>query len=291
MKKSNILIAAVVVIISAATAVKAEPNMDFDGKFKSQTLHDIFTNSSQLIPAAMPVPVETKLNPLGSACAMVCVGQRLTDDCRCEPYYPWPEDNSPIDWNSIQQYIQSGNNNYCVPVASGPWWVGCVVAAAPVMNNYTSEIPKRSFGEMSAPQKRLLGIQHILQQALKKAVIARSTIYKFSPEAEKFVSAAKTRILYDNKKVYITNGKMMMVIADEALIAMTKQLQSAVLRHMGDTTRDPVTAIIGGAGVIIGCMSNDNCWDAVGDTVSDITEWWVINVQDHTGDPFLNTPD
>ncbi|HAT73369.1 MAG TPA: hypothetical protein DCS63_11200 [Elusimicrobia bacterium] len=283
MKKSNILIAAVAVMISAASSAKAvEPNMDFDGKFKPQTMHDIFTDSLQRTPIPTPAPAEAKFNLYGSACAMMCIGQ-LTDDCRCEPFQPGPD-----DWNSIYQYIQSGNNNYCMPVASGPAWLGCVVDAAPVKLIVAAEIPGRSFREMSVEQKRQLAMYYILQGDLKKAVIARSAEYNFTPEITAFVSDVKTKILYDNKKVYIANGRMLLVINDAKLIVAVKALRAAIPQY-SDT--NGLNKNYGGIGIIIGCAYNNDCWDDVGDAVSDATEWYVTHVQDHTGDPLLNTPD
>lgn len=278
---------AVAVLISVAAGARAEEAMDFDGKFKPQTMHDIFANSHQLIPAPTPVPVETKLNPLGSACALVCVGQRLTDDCRCEPFYSWqdqnspevwtwPEDNSPIDWNSIQQYMQSGNNNYCVPVASGPWWMGCVVGGAPVKLSVAVEIPgRRAFMEMSAEQKKQLTIYYMLQGDLKKAVIARSAEYNFTPEIVAFVSDVKTKVLYDSRKVYITNGRMLLVINDDNLIAATKGQQKSAASVIAAAAADSAVTgnVIAGGALLIGCMVSDPCWNAVGDGVSDASEW------------------
>lgn len=64
MKKSNILIAVFSVIVMAASVVKAQEfKIDFDGALKPQTMHDIFANSHQFIPAGAdtitPVPVLT----------------------------------------------------------------------------------------------------------------------------------------------------------------------------------------------------------------------------------------
>jgi hypothetical protein len=298
MKKTSILIAMFAVIAAASAAMAQAPAIDFDGKFKPQTMHDIFTNSHPLIPAPTPVAAETKINPLGSACALVCVGQRLTDDCRCEDFHPWQgqntletwnwPDETPAGWNSIQQYLQNGDNNYCVPVAAGPWWMGCVVGAAPVKLTVAAEIPGRSFREMSAEQKQQLAMYYILQRDLKKAVIARSAEYNFTPEITAFVSNAKTKILYDNKKVYIANGRMLLVINDAKLIAAVKELYAAMPQY---SNTNGLNKNYGGIGIILGCAYNNECWNDVGDAVSDLTEWYVIHVQDHTGDPLLNTPD
>ena len=71
MKKSNILIAAVAVMTSAASAAQAQVNINFDGKLKPQSMHDIFANSHQLIPAGAdtitPVPVPTISNKMPQA--------------------------------------------------------------------------------------------------------------------------------------------------------------------------------------------------------------------------------
>jgi len=259
MKKSNILIAAFAVMIASACAVKAqETGMDFDGKGAPKTMHDIFTNSQALVPTATLAPAELGVPPTYNSSAM--------------------------DWSSVSQYIQTGNSNYCVPVTSGPWWMGCVVGAAPVTLSVSLEIPRRSFGEMSVEQKKQLAMSYILQADLKKAVIARAAEYNFSPEIAAFISDVKTKILYDNSKVFITNGRMLLVIRDEKLVAEAKQLRAAMPQYAANRLD------YGGIGIILGCMTT-SCWDEVGDAVSDATEWYVTHVQDHTGDPLLNTPD
>lgn len=270
MKKTSILMA-MFALIAAASAAKAEaPAVDFDGKFKTQSMHDIFAESHQLIPPGTmeqsPAPAKVAFNPLGSACSLVCVNQQLTADCRCEPYFPWSEDNIQIDWNSITQYIQSGNANYCVAVASGPWWTGCVVGGAPVQLQVANEIPGRSFRSMSAEQKKQLAMYYILQGDLKKAVLAHSAEYNFSTEITAFISAARTRILYDNKKVYIANGRAVLIIADEKLAVEAKGLLAAMPQYNDANNRN-----YGGIGIIIGCMYS-GCWDDVGDAVSDVSE-------------------
>lgn len=279
MKKTSILIA-MFAVMAAASATQAAELVDFDGKLKPQTMHDIFANAHQFIPAPKLSPVETQSDlpdSYGSVCpnaqlAFACSpGEHFSAlTCKCEPGSIWQDDSTPIDWNSIYQYIQTGNQDYCVPMASGPWWAGCVVAAAPVTLTVAPEIPSRSFMEMSAAQKKLLTIQYILQSGLKNTVISHATTYKFSPETVKFVSDAKTKILYDNKGVYITNGQALIVITDETLITAAKNQQAAVSRRMGGTRE--LATIIAGAGVIIGCMSSSDCWGTVGDTVSDISE-------------------
>ena len=68
MKKTSILIA-VFAVIAAASVAKAEVSMDFDGKLKPQSMHDIFSESHQIIPSgalnevAVPVPVDPEESP------------------------------------------------------------------------------------------------------------------------------------------------------------------------------------------------------------------------------------
>lgn len=65
MKKTGILIA-MFAMIATATAAMAEISVDFDGKLTPQSMHDIFANSHQLIPAGAdaitPAPVPTSSN-------------------------------------------------------------------------------------------------------------------------------------------------------------------------------------------------------------------------------------
>jgi hypothetical protein len=264
MKKSNMLIA-VFAVLAAASSAMAQVSMEFDGKLKPQSMHEIFANSHQLVPVAAPAPAEKKMDLLDHGCGLVCFDGQLTDNCTCEPY-PWLNEETPMNWNTIYQYVQTGNSDYCLPVADGPMWMGCVVGAAPAALTAVSEIPGRAFMEMSASQKKALTVHYILQADFKSAIIARAAAYRFSPETVRFVSDAKTKILYDNGKVYISNGRILLVISDGKLLAGSNELRASTAH------RSDARGIGGDLGVLIGCMANDNCWGAVGDAVSDVSE-------------------
>lgn len=73
MKKTNILIAMFVVIAAASVAKAEMTDINFDGKFKPQSMHDIFAGSHQIIPqeALAQVPVPTPVNPEESLIPMI----------------------------------------------------------------------------------------------------------------------------------------------------------------------------------------------------------------------------
>jgi len=83
MKKSNILIAVFAVIAAASSAHAQVQIVDFDGKLKPQSMHDIFATSHQLVPAGadtitpVPVPnISTEMpQPLHNALAAYYVAQ------------------------------------------------------------------------------------------------------------------------------------------------------------------------------------------------------------------------
>lgn len=70
MKKTNILIAALAVMTTASVA-QAQININFDGKLKPQSMHDIFADNHHLVPAGAdaitPVPVQAISNEMPKA--------------------------------------------------------------------------------------------------------------------------------------------------------------------------------------------------------------------------------
>lgn len=265
MKKMNILAVVAVAVLASASVARAEVNIEFDGRLKPQSMHDVFANSHQLIQ--LPELVSAKK------------ASEFSRESRGN--YPWLDEGAPINWNSILQYIQTEEIENCLPVIDGPMWIGCVVGDSPATLTAVSEVPGRSFRELSAPQKKALAVSYLLQADLKNALISRSALYKFSPETIRFISDPKTRVLHDNRKVYVTNGSALIAVADSELAAVAKALRSAALRRIGEERE--LATFIGGAGVIIGCMANDNCWGTIGDTVSDISE--AITHQYYTNGP------
>ena len=83
MKKSNILIAVLAVIAAASSTHAQVQVVDFDGKLKPQSMHDIFATSHQLVPTGadtitpVPVPnISTEMpQPLHNALAAYYVAQ------------------------------------------------------------------------------------------------------------------------------------------------------------------------------------------------------------------------
>ncbi len=247
MKKSNILLA-VLAVMAAASVAKAEmTDINFDGKLKPQSLHDIFANSHQLVPAPMPVPVETKLNSLGSACALVCVGQKLTNNCQCEPFVPGIE-----DYDSILTYT---------------WWPYMVGEASILQTASNNEIsrkslqPVRSYDQAAA--RELAG--YYMAQGKIKAVVAEYFTANGNHEAAASLADKRIRVAAANGVVFINRSGSQEQIADSRLAAKVE----AIVHPNG---QEKILPFIAGATFVAGCMTNDDCWGAVGDGVSSASE-------------------
>jgi len=74
----------------------------------------------------------------------------------------------------------------------------------------------------------------------------------------------KAKILYDNNLVYIINGQEIVLLKDRSLIKYIKGTGVAQNRVMG---LDDFAI-----GVAVGCVFSDNCWDAIGNVVSAVSE-------------------
>ena len=179
-----------------------------------------------------------------------------------------------VDWTAVLQNIQAGGTDYCASVVTGPWWIGCVLSLAPGAKSGVDSLPVRhDYLEVGGSGKKQLGIYYVLQADLRKMVLAyfheRQAV---TPEIIGIISDSKNKIIYDSEGVYVFNKKMLVVVTDKEFINKVLALQNAVAL-CGDT-REPVSVILAGAGIAIGCMSNPNCWNAVGDSVSGVSQWW-----------------
>lgn len=87
MKKTTSMLIAMFAVIAAASVANAEMiNINFDGKLKPQSMHDIFTGSHQIIPqeALAQVPAPTPVNPemvpgnVKDICSKMSVSHKIT---------------------------------------------------------------------------------------------------------------------------------------------------------------------------------------------------------------------
>lgn len=87
MKKSTILIAVLAVMSAISVARAEEFKMDFDGNLKSQSMHDIFANSHQFIPAPKLSQIETPSELSDSQHGFACSNAQLAFACSPGEYF------------------------------------------------------------------------------------------------------------------------------------------------------------------------------------------------------------
>lgn len=265
MKKTRILIATFAVI-AATQAAKAETAaINFDGNLKPQTLHDVFVESHQIIPdAPLPFPMpasDTDIPGNSNACAMYCppfqvneYGQVISPDCcGSEPQLPpWLQ---PI----------------CADKVAGAGWAKCGIDLSLLESAYRSgkasgvsrfnsrdTIPSRA--EVAA-----LAAVYSKQSELKALLIKYlATRPDFPTDTASSMQSDKAKILYDNNLVYVINGKEIILLRDRSLIKHIKGTGAAQNRVMG---LDDFAI-----GVAVGCVFSDNCWEAIGNVVSAVSE-------------------
>jgi hypothetical protein len=261
MKKSNMLIAVFAVIMGTASVSGAQ-EIQFDGQRGSVGFMDAVkaVDSIHDAESIKPVPDTETNSSQGFGCAAVCVDGRVTDDCRCEiPLFP---------------------GDYCVSTSSGFQWWSCIVGEPSIgLNANDAATPKalqlnKSLGQTAI--KQLTGY-YIAQDKLKKAtlmyIISRND---FSSDIEKLVQNRETKILYDNNGVYVVNGRKLIVLSDRNLIESARNTR---FRQNKLTGVEEV-----GIGVAIGCVFSNDCWDAIGDVVSDVSEWAHTHEPNHPND-------
>lgn len=243
MKKSNMLIVVFVIIAAASAAMAEDVGMDFDGRFEPQTMHGIFANSHQFVPPATPTPAKTGIDLMGSACALVCVGQKTTDDCRCEPFIPGPGD---YDSSSL-------------PYTWWPYMTGeaSLLKAAANAPSRKSPPPVKSYDQAAA---RELSRYYMAQEKIK-GVVAEYYTANGNNKAAASLADKGVRVSAGNGVVFVIRSGSQEQISDHNLAEKVE----AMVHPNG---KEKLLPIIAGATFVATCMSNDNCWNAVGDGVS-----------------------
>lgn len=261
MKKTNILIT-MFAVMAVASAAKAEmASIDFDGSLKPQTLHDVFTESHQIIPdATLPFPMpssDTSIPGNFGDCAMYCPPFQVNQDgevvfpdcCGSTPQFPtWLQ---PL----------------CANIVAGAGWAKCGIEPSLLESAYRSgkgpglsrdTIPSRA--EVAA-----LAAAYSKQSELKALLVKyQASRPDFPIDIALHIKNAKAKILYDNNLIYIINGQEIVLLRDRNLIKHIKDTGAAQNRVMG---LDDF-----GIGVAIGCVFSESCWVAIGDVVTAVSE-------------------
>ena len=190
-------------------------------------------------------PVSEKVQHVFSAspCGLACGAGQLTNDCRCSPGSFDPLDN---------------------PGCSGGWYAG-KESECPPEDPWSQSIPTRSYSlDNEVIAKNIVRYYHPLQKGLR--VIIQSYCDAHKDCVDNLLQAAhdnNTEIMYDKENIYLISGKT-------TLRFKNKELADKI------NTLVPRTKFIEEAGWVIigGCLVSDDCWDHVGDAVSNVSEWY-----------------
>jgi hypothetical protein len=232
MKKMMIAVFAVMAAVSAAGA--EEIKIDFDGKkgFGPQSMHQIFAAGHQFVS-----PDGFKPTPAQAEEAVAAPGL-------------WPS------------WLKPG---YCVQVAVGADWLECrlsdeALAAFTLVEGKTSaeaRIPSRT--EAMALAKFYSG-QETLKEAVASHIASRGDYPGYFGGLAR---AAKSKILYDKGAAYIISGESVIVVGGYS---------SGQAAAAQDLMQNKVGVVEVGIAVGLGCVFSDNCWEAIGNVLSDVAE-------------------
>jgi hypothetical protein len=182
MKKASILIATCAVI-AAASAAMAESNMDFDGKLKPHSMHDIFAGSHQIIPqeALDKVPAPSPVDPEESPIPMI-------EPWNIDPQgycmmVPWVDDNGVLHDCGVQPSLLHG---YCEQIEIAPG----------------VHFPLCFSGETVSILKSNPGIIREIEAGLKRSYPGYSAQPGFAAAVKELSWDKSTKILYNGKKLF-----------------------------------------------------------------------------------------
>lgn len=199
MKKTSILIA-MFAVIAATSAAQAEINMDFDGKLKPQSMHDIFSGSHQIIPqeALAQVPVPAPVDPEESPIPMI---------------EPWQIDPNGycmmIPWTD-----EDGVYHDCSPLPNtGPGYCEQVEIAPGV------HFPLCFIGDAVVAYKADPAIAHKISTGFKQSYTGYSTNPRFASVLTEIAKDKTAKILYNGKKFSLAKRRAGRWHSDESLAA------------------------------------------------------------------------
>lgn len=260
MKKTNILIA-VFAVLTTVSMARAEVRVDFDGSasgsesFTEALKTNAALNSDGLVP--LPVPIT-------------------------EPY---PCTESAIQSGPCDNFFHGGSitstwpgwlpPGSCWGISSGPGWIGCSVNPGAfsdhVYDNKAAGIDglkKRTTIPSRSEVAALAGFYS--RQEVLKGILARyfNAHPEFPSDIAALIKNDKTKILYDDTGVYIINGRRLFILGDKNLITSAKET---------GLSQNKVTVVEVGIGVAIGCVFSSDCWEVIGDAVSDVVEGATSN--------------
>lgn len=113
---------------------------------------------------------------------------------------------------------------------------------------------------------RELSRAYVAQGRIKKAAVAYY-ISKNDMAAAAAFGAKDARIAAENGVAYLVSAEKVSRIEDPELAGRIIELMRPEAQNK---LIDPLT----GALIIVGCMQDEACWNAVGDGVSAVSQWW-----------------
>lgn len=159
----------------------------------------------------------------------------------------------------------------CLPSACPSGCGQIVIPAAEPVYQFPGSDPvemsrNKSGGAIPAGMARVYLAQPELKKLLAAHFTAAGDVLKARLLAEKSV-----RLFADGKAVYIVQNKTVTRLEDPELAARAYAALSA--SGLGQVPQNKLLIEAGIVGAI-GCMTSDDCWGAVGDGVSAVSQWW-----------------
>lgn len=186
---------------------------------------------------------------------MPCYGYLDGD---CEPGIPFPSFPGA-------DYCDENGEMICLDLAGGKVCFPACYVSAPL---YTGSIVYENFASAGVPAE--LGRAY-LGQSKAKALVAERLFKNNAGAKAGLKSDKRVKVMSDGKIVSLILGNRLVKINDTQLAA---KVQKLVMPSSGGQFQ-PENKILfyAGAAIAIECMTDDGCWGAVGDAVSDVSEW------------------
>ncbi|MEA3307089.1 MAG: hypothetical protein U9Q34_04835 [Elusimicrobiota bacterium] len=128
---------------------------------------------------------------------------------------------------------------------------------------YNVPAPKR---EVKYDYNNGMLMRYYISQDKIKKIVSEYYSAKGDYNSAQRVLGKDIKIAANDFTVYVIGTKVEEKINDV-------RLAISIGKVVGSRSQQKVASIIAGAAVIIGCMTNDECWEDVGDGVSAVSEW------------------
>lgn len=179
-------------------------------------------------------------------------------DGACEPGNPFPSFPGA-------DYCDESAETICLDLAGGKVCFPACYVSAPL---YTGPIVYETFASAGVPAE--LGRAYLGQSKAKALVAER--LFKDNAAAKAGLKSDKrVKVMSDGKMVSLIVGNRVVKINDAGLAAKVQKLVGPSAG--GQLQPENKILFYFGAAAAIECMTDDGCWGAVGDAVSDVSEW------------------